>query len=214
MANPWESVYRSGQKMDIPPHLEMKRVAELFKQSGVKRVLDLGSGGGRHTIYLAGLGFDVFGLDSSPTGLSYTLKVLNEKGLTANLTLHDMSSLPYHNMYFDAVISIQVIHHNNVDGIRKTVREIRRVLREGGLLWVTVPASKNEPSMSQAKVEPGTFIPMDGPERGLPHHYFKHKELLGLFRGFSLLDLHIDTVNHFSVLVKKVKHKLDESPAS
>ncbi len=210
MVNPWESVYQSGQRMDIPPHPEMKLVADLFERSGVRRILDLGSGGGRHTVYLATLGFDVYGLDSSPTGLAYTLRVLSEKGLSAHLTLHEMNPLPFDDSYFDAVISIQVIHHNRLEGVRSTIREIRRVLAGGGIIWVTVPVSKNEPSISHAEIEPGTVIPLDGPEKGLPHHYFRSEELPELFEGFTLNDLHIDTVNHFSVLARKIKHKLDK----
>ena len=52
------------------PHPEMHRVAGLLRTRGVKRVLDLGSGGGRHTIYLASIGFDVYGLDLDSYALS------------------------------------------------------------------------------------------------------------------------------------------------
>lgn len=132
-----------------------------------------------------------------------TLNVLGENGLSAHLTLHDMAELPYDNGYFDIVISIQVIYHNNLVGIQRTISEIARVLKERGVIWITIPVSKNEPSKNQEEIEPGTFLPLDGREKGLPHHYFKEEEIPFLFSGFSIINLHIDQTNHFSLLAEK-----------
>lgn len=204
VTSPWEEIYGHGKLLERDPHPETGKIAELFKKNKIKRILDLGSGGGRHTVYLANKGFDMYGLDSSPTGLAFTLSVLSKKGLTAHLILHDMSSLPYDDGYFDAVISVQVIHHNRLEGIKKTIREITRVLGHRGLIWITMPVSKNEPSTKQKEIEPGTFLPLDGPEKGLPHHYFALEEIPSLFPKFSVIDVHIDSTNHFSLVARKV----------
>lgn len=204
MKSVWDKIYKKGELLNLKPHPEINRIIELFKKENVNRILDLGSGGGRHTVYLASKGFDTYGLDSSPTGHAYTIGILSEKHLTAHLTLHDMAVLPYDDEYFDAVISVQVIHHNKLEDIQNTIKEITRVLRSNGLLWITVPVSKNEPSTKQKEIEPGTFIPLDGLEKGLPHHYFKREEIPPLFFGFSIIDLHIDSVNHFSLVARKI----------
>lgn len=204
MTSVWEEIYRRGELLKRDPHPEIGKIAELFKKEKIKRILDLGSGGGRHTVYLAGEGFDVYGLDLSPTGLAYTISVLSKRGLTAHLTLHDMLTLPYDDNYFDAIVSVQVIHHNKLEGIKKTIKEITRVLRPKGLIWITMPVSKNEPSTKQKEIEPGTFLPLDGPEKGLPHHYFEMKEIPSLFAGFSIIDLHVDSTNHFSLVAGMV----------
>jgi hypothetical protein len=54
-------------------------------------------------------------------------------------------------------------------------------------------------------MEPGTFLPLTGPEKGLPHHYFKKLEIPQIFTNFSIIDLHIDKANHYSLLARKVK---------
>jgi cyclopropane fatty-acyl-phospholipid synthase-like methyltransferase len=198
----WEEIYEKGL-LEVDPDLEISKVVEMFEQENVRRILDLGSGAGRHTVYLANKGFDVYGLDSAPTGLAHTIKVLGEKGLVAHLTLHDMATLPYDDEYFDAVISVKVIHHNSLERIRDTVNEIRRVLKMRGLAWISIPVSKNEPSTKQEEIEPGTFLPLDGREKGLPHHYFKMEEIPHLFSGFSVMDLHVDTTNHYSLMARK-----------
>ena len=200
----WEKVYRKGELLKRDPHPDIGRIADVFEKERVKRILNLGCGGGRHLVYLARRGFDVYGLDSAPTGLVYTLCVLAKEGLTAHFALHDMSNLPYDNDYFDAVISIQVIHHNDLEGVKRTIGEIRRVVKREGLTWITMPVSKNEPSTKQKEIDPGTFLPLNGREKGLPHHYFKMEEIPALFSGFSIIDLHTDSTNHFSLLAREV----------
>jgi hypothetical protein len=50
-------------------------------------------------------------------------------------------------------------------------------------------------------------VPSDGPEKGLPHHYFKKDEVPELFPDFRILDLHTDEINHFSLVAQKVSQK-------
>jgi hypothetical protein len=96
-----------------------------------------------------------------------------------------------------------VIHHNKLEGILKTTKEINLVLKDRGLIWITMPVSKNEPSTKQKEIEPGTFVQLNGREKGLPHHYFKREEILKLFAQFSIIDLHVDDTNHFSLIARK-----------
>lgn len=204
MDSTWEKIYKKGQLLKIDPDDEIENIEKIFRSNGVNRVLDLGCGGGRHLIYLARKGFDLYGLDSSPTGLAFTLDCLADEKLVAHLTLCDMKKLPYDDNYFDAIISVQVIHHNMVSGVINTIKEISRVLAGNGIIWITIPVSKNEPSKDQKEVEPGTYIPLDGIEKGLPHHYFSEDEIPDLFSEYSIIDFRVDKKNHHSLIAKKV----------
>ncbi|MFA6587599.1 MAG: class I SAM-dependent methyltransferase [Patescibacteria group bacterium] len=200
MDTAWEKIYRANEFLDRDPHPEFRAICDLFRKRNIKRVLDLGSGGGRHAILLAEEHFDIYCLDSSATGLAYSMIRFSAKGLSGHFSLFDIAYLPYDRDYFDGLISIQVIHHNRLNGVISTISEISRVVRPGGLLWVTMPVSKNEPSKTQEEIEPGTFVPLDGREKGLPHHYFKEDEIPRLFYEFAIIDLHIDPFNHYSFL--------------
>lgn len=202
MTTAWEEAYTRGEFLNQKSHPEMNRITELFKKRNLRRILDLGCGTGRHVIYLANRGFDVYGLDIAPTGLANTIHTLNKRGLTAHITLHDMITLPYDSQYFDAVISVQVIHHNKLKEIKKTVHEITRVLAPNGLIWITVPVSKHFTRFKE--IESNTFVPLDGLESGLPHHYFKQDEFADLFHCFSILDIHVDHLNHYSITAEKI----------
>lgn len=200
----WNRVYKQHGTVVTEPHEDMPSIVQSLKDRGASTVLDLGSGTGRHVIYLARNGFSVFGLDNSPAGIELTCRWLTDEGLTADLRLQSMAEqLPYEDKFFDAIISVQVIHHADSATIREIVQELTRVLKGGGFLFVTVPKLKNQGEHFE-QVEPNTFIPLDGPEKGLPHHYFSPEELREVFGDFDVADIHLDMVNHYCLSAVKL----------
>lgn len=195
MVSPWEEIFRKGNKVFVEPHPDV--IALTRHLAPGSRVLDLGCGAGRHLIYLGKGGFQVYGVDSSSSALQLAREWLESENLTAALTRGDMRQLPYPENFFGAVISIQVIHHNRLADIRKTVHEVERVLVPQGLLLLTVPVSQAEPSTRSEEIEPGTFLPLNGPEKGLLHHYFSVAEFRATLADFEIEDLHIDNFNHY-----------------
>ena len=195
--NAWNEIFKQHGKVFTQPHEDMTGIVQLLKNKGADTILDLGSGTGRHVVYLAQSGFSVFGLDNSPEGIAITRRWLAEEGLEADLQLQSMvEKLPYGDAFFDAVISIQVIHHADIGTIRSIVQEITRVLKKGGFLFVTVPKLKNQGETFE-QIEPHTLVPLDGPEKGLPHHYFTPEELREVFGDFEVTDIHLDTADHY-----------------
>ena len=199
----WEKQYKKGFFLRESIHGEIPQIIQDFKARNVRRVLDLGCGSGRHTLYLAQEGFEVFGLDIAPTGLSTTLHKLAADGLTGHYTLADILQLPFDDSFFDAIISVRVIHHNRIALIRQTVDEMWRVLKPHGLVWVTVPVPKGHGSKDGCEIEPGTWVPHHGIEKGLPHHLFTEDELKDLFQRFSIINLRVFTLSHYSLLAEK-----------
>ncbi len=89
---------------------------------------------------------------------------------------------------FEGLFSTQVIHHALLAEIRQTIREIWRVIVPGGLAFVTV-AGRTHSNLSYEEIEPGTFLPLEGSEKGLPHHIFSEERLAKAFDRFEVLDL-------------------------
>ncbi|MBN1696335.1 MAG: class I SAM-dependent methyltransferase [Spirochaetales bacterium] len=201
--NIWNDIFKKYGKFFINPHEDMHKIVPILKERAHKRILDLGCGTGRHIIYLAKRGFNVFGLDNSPKALSVASRWVKDEGVEAVFTSGDMKDpLPFENNFLDAVISIQVIHHAGITTIKSIIREIKRVLRRDGLLFITVPKYKNQAAKFKM-IEPRTFIPLDGEEKGLPHHYFTPDELHILLYGFYISDIHMDTQKHYCVTAFK-----------
>ncbi|MDO8056898.1 MAG: class I SAM-dependent methyltransferase [Candidatus Hermodarchaeota archaeon] len=199
----WERQYEKGAFLRESIQSEMSRIAEMFQTHDVRRVLDLGCGCGRHTLYLAQQGFEVVGLDIAPSGLRATKTKVDSEELSGYYTLADIIRLPFADAVFDAVISVRVIHHNRLALIQQTVDEIWRVLQLEGLVWITVPVPKGHGSKGGREIEPGTWVPHHGIEAGLPHHLFTEGELRELFQRYDIVSLHIFKTSHYSLLAQK-----------
>lgn len=204
-ANPWNEIFRRKGKVFVQPHEAMPHIVRFLKRQAATRVLDLGCGNGRHMVYLARHGFQVFGLDSSPEALALTRDWLAEEGLAADMRLQSMTEpLPYPTESFDAVISIQVIHHAALATIREIVGEVGRVLKRQGFVCVTVSTPKAKPRWRHAiETEPGTYLPLEGREHGLLHHQFTLDELRELFAAFDVLDVRRDATHHLCLSAVK-----------
>ena len=110
------------------------------------RLLDLGSGGGRHAHEAYRRGAEVVACDTdqgelrSVGGMAAAMREAGEAPATAHArpVAGDGTAMPFGNEVFDRVIAAEVLEHIRDD--QRALHEIARVLRPGGLLAVTVPA--------------------------------------------------------------------------
>ena len=68
----WEEIFKFKGRVFEKPQKELVGVVEIFRKENVKKVLDLGCGTGRHTVFLAKKDFDMYSTDESRTGLDMT----------------------------------------------------------------------------------------------------------------------------------------------
>jgi SAM-dependent methyltransferase len=95
------------------------------------RILDAGCGSGRTLDDLADYG-DACGVDLSPAAVDAT----RARGHEAHVG--SVADLPFDDACFDLVTCLDVVEHTADD--RRTLGELRRVTRPGGVLLLTVPA--------------------------------------------------------------------------
>jgi SAM-dependent methyltransferase len=203
----WDDIFAEKGKVFEIPHPEMEKLSSLFIERGVIKILDLGCGTGRHLIFFSKKGFKVYGVDASPTALKMAKDWVKNEGLNVETFLHRMENpFPFENDFFDAIISIQVIHHNLKKQVIFTIQEITRVLKKNGFIFITVPylgsGSKLE-GWNLKEIEPGTYVPHAGQEAGLPHHFFTEDELIECFDHYEIIKVYIDTTKHRALLARK-----------
>lgn len=208
----WNKIFKEQGKYFTKIQEYMPNIVKMFKKHGVKKVLDLGCGSGRHTVYLAKHKFDVYGFDIARKGIEITKNWLKEKGFKANLKIGSAyKRLPYKDNFFDAIISTQVIHHAKIEKIRKLIREIERILKPKGLIFVTVSKKglkKEIPKEKMWKIKfiaPRTFIPLSHDEKGMVHYWFNKKLLRKEFKNFKIDDIWIESNGKHYCLLGKLK---------
>jgi SAM-dependent methyltransferase len=200
--HPWEKIFKDRGRFFPEPFPRFNEVVQIFKDNGCSEILDLGCGSGRHLVHLSREGFKTTGLDISPTGLRLTREWMAEEGIKAGLVLGDMREpLPFRDDSFKGVLSTQVIHHDLIAGVRRAIQEIGRVLVSGGVAFVTVSGRKDD--LDSEEIEPGTIVPLTGPEKGLPHHIFSKESLKKEFRDFHLLDFSVRADGKVLAMVAK-----------
>jgi len=206
----WEAFYREGSSPSVEPDPNLLAPIDFFRRNHVRRVLDLGCGDGRHLIFLGKLGYEMYGLDFAPTALNHSKERLDREGLHVELKCGDMSQLPWPDQYFDAIVSIRVLHHHRIVSVRKTLDEICRVLRTGGYVLATVmkePPQRDWKEGHFAKAGRQTYVPLKGHEKGLPHHFFTEPELRKLLSGFTIILLQEDAADEcrYAFLAQKMR---------
>ena len=111
------------------------------------RLLDLGTGGGRHAYEAMRRGALVVALDTSAGEVKGVRALMDVMGREDGATLSsggkgsaavgDARGLPFPRHCFDRVIAAEVLEHIHEDGT--VLAELARVLRPGGTIAVTVP---------------------------------------------------------------------------
>jgi tellurite methyltransferase len=154
-------------------------------------------------VNLGGRGFRMAGIDISPSGIRLTQKACADRQIGFETHVSDMHALFWADETFDAVLSISAIHHHRREAIIRTLGEVRRVLKPGGLLLVDFPCTdsldyrllRSQVAAGKiAEVEPNTFVDerrgMDEMDDGfLPHHYCDEADLSDLLRTFEIMRL-------------------------
>jgi ubiquinone/menaquinone biosynthesis C-methylase UbiE len=98
-----------------------------------KRVLDVGCGRGEVLLACAAAGAGVAGIDYSPAAVRISLQTLSEVA-GAEIVQGDVTTLPWPDASFDAVLSGDVIEHLVPEDAEAMLKEAHRVLRPGGKL--------------------------------------------------------------------------------
>ncbi|UUZ83361.1 class I SAM-dependent methyltransferase [Paenibacillus sp. P26] len=89
-------------------------------------------GTGRTACYLAGLGYEVTGVDLRPEMLAKARRRAEQEGRTVTFVEGDICALPFEPASFDIVLAESV---TNFADIERAVAEYSRVLAPGGVLY-------------------------------------------------------------------------------
>jgi len=127
-AKEWTDLFHNEKSMGSLPNVLKK----------TDKILDQGCGIGQYSFTIYKMGYkNVIGMDFSPK----LLKIARENAKKLNYKIKfvegDIRAMPFKNNSFDAIISAGIVEH--VPETDKTIKELSRVLKKGGYLFIHVP---------------------------------------------------------------------------
>lgn len=143
--NAWEQEYNDPQliKISQEPRKDLRRYIKFLKKSenvyfDKLKILDLGSGTGKNSVYLAQLGDNhVVGLDISSTAVDIANEQMKDLNLDIDYKVADIGDkYPFDNNYFDLIIDIMSSNSLNEKERDIYLKEVHRVLKMGGYFFV------------------------------------------------------------------------------
>jgi 2-polyprenyl-3-methyl-5-hydroxy-6-metoxy-1,4-benzoquinol methylase len=184
----WDKIYKDYQSggpawATLKDNLHPSFI-EFIEQTDfeIKNALDIGCGDGKYLLFLRQKGFSITGLDSSPTAISMAMK---DTGQPGQFIVADMYDYSYQTNTYDLVISHAALHHSLKAKVVSLVEKIHSLLVVNGRIFLSLPSDdckKNWAMMEGHETLPdGTCVPMQGPEKGLPHSFFSRQEIDTLF---------------------------------
>lgn len=161
-----------------------------------QRCLDLGSGAGRHSKYIAEKGINVTAIDLSEMGIRNTKEVLSDFS-DSRVLIGDIHKLPFSDRSFDSLVCNRVLDYNDDEGLEVSFSEIERVLEDGGFVLLTVRSVSQVPKKEEVLVSENeyggkSFKVGDSEE---VQHYFTESEIRNLAsrHNFVILEMREDS---------------------
>ncbi|OGF20765.1 hypothetical protein A2316_04115 [Candidatus Falkowbacteria bacterium RIFOXYB2_FULL_38_15] len=206
----WDDIYKNYQKGGEAWATLSEEIHPLFKEFlnesnfKIKYVLDIGCGTGKYLKFLQDGGFKTDGIDSSETSVEMTKGTLEDDSL---IVCANMFEFQIPKEKYDLIISVSTIHHGTKEQIQNLINRIYDTIVKNGKIFITVPdmesSKKWNTFKNHEKITEGTFTPLAGPEKGLPHSFYTKEEVEKLFSRFRNAKVKLDDLGRWVIGASK-----------
>jgi len=131
----WEEKYAAGHVQNYPWDMVVSfvfRNAPLDRPRSEIAIMEMGFGSGPNLWFAAREGFQVAGIEGSPSAVDFAVERFKHEGLSGDLRVGDFTSLPFDDDSFDLVIDRASLVCVGAEAQRQAVAEVLRCLRKGG----------------------------------------------------------------------------------
>jgi len=138
----WEDEYTEGTPhwaTDMNPSLFAQEFVEELKDNKLSKILEVGCGNGRDSIFFSRAGMNVTAIDVSPSAIELAQSNAAKEEITnIRFMVANVEELPFTDNEFESLFTLSVIHSTN---LKKTISQIARVVRKGGLVFIYLYAN-------------------------------------------------------------------------
>lgn len=205
----WDEIYKNhnngGEAWATLSEGIIPRFVELIEKGNfpIHDAFDIGCGTGKYLLFLKSKGFKVNGIDSSPTAVEMTEKALGQE----NIECGDMFSYDIEKESKDLLLSVSTIHHGTKDKVKDLIDHVYKWLVPQGKVFITLPdiksALERDEFESHKEISPMTYVPLGGPEEGLPHSFYEKPEIEELFGKFKNVEISLDEIGRWVIVGEK-----------
>jgi SAM-dependent methyltransferase len=167
----WEQPERVEEFAKRDADVRLMALVDRYRAPSTVCILDLGCAGGRNTVELARLGFDVFARDSSSAMIAKTRErvaaITGELDASRRVREGRMEDLSeFTDGFFDLIVALGLYHNaRDREGWERALLESARVLKKEGLVLVANFSPRCDPDgkgMHPVDGEPGVYIGFGG----------------------------------------------------
>jgi len=162
----FDKVYRrlraEGSEWNTPDQLaeNFNLLLRFFDRADVPRsgrVLELGCGAGDLALWLADRGFEIFGVDISPTAINWACEKFAERRLSGNFRVASALDLSeFNDDFFDIVLDGRCFHCIIGDDRKSFLSNSHRVLRPDGIFHIATMCGQIHDPEVRAAFDPAT----------------------------------------------------------
>jgi len=100
------------------------------------------------------------------------------------------------------------LQHGKISEIKKAIKEIGRVLKPGGLVFITLSGRISKSKVrdylikTAKKIAPRTYVPTIGNEKGLAHFIYNKKFIKKHYHNFKILKIWKDSRDYYCFIAQ------------
>jgi ubiquinone/menaquinone biosynthesis C-methylase UbiE len=128
----WQSIFENvaSEWLSTPPSDLMRQCLHYFRRHPGRRMLDLGSGFGRWSVFFAeNLGIAVTGVDYAFGGNLLGTRLAEQRRCNASFVTCEITALPFQREQFDNFVAVLILDNLAEEHARAAVWEMTRVLK-------------------------------------------------------------------------------------
>lgn len=193
----WEKEYQNPQLItnSDEPQLDFKHFIKWLKKTkrvdlNGLRVLDLGSGTGKNSLYLADRGCIVSGIELSKTAVEIAKDRAMSRKIVADFAIGDIGTeLPFKENEFNIILDVVSSNSLNEKERNIYITEMKRVLKPNGYAYVKALCKDSDKhAQNLIRIAPGkekdTYVM---PGTGITERVFTEEAIIKLYSDFQIL---------------------------
>jgi len=207
----WNSLAKVWKGYRQRPWKDVERLMIFISGMKSGKILEIGCGNCRNLLPYAQKGFECYGIDFSNEMLKYAKQFADKNGFKVKLKKARAENLPFKSNSFDYALSIATLHHLKKAEQILAIKEMHRVLNDGGIAIVSV-WNKFNPRFWRYLFKKQAFVPWKVDEKTYSRYYyfFSYTELKKMLykAGFRIIKKsHLFSRNISFVVKKTLKFK-------